>query len=213
MEGIFNELLPLLQLLMPGFIVTTVFYWLSDATKPGQFEQIIQALIGTAVISLLADALGVIFLWIGDNAFSLGIWSQNVAFAWAAALAVVSGFVLAHGANNDTFYEKARQLGLTSRASYSEWVVAFRRYPCRWVVLNLHDGRRVYGYPHVWPTNPRDGYFVLQFAAWIVEQDGQDGQAYDDCFAEFLLIDAQSVELVEIMPNQESVTSEESDRS
>lgn len=182
--------------------MTTMFYWLSDAKKPGQFEQIIQALIGTAVVSLFVDWLGELFLLIGENWFSIGTWSQNIAFTWAAILAVISGVVLAHGSNNDTFYKRARDLGLTSRASYSEWVVAFRRYPCRWVLLNLDDGRRVYGYPHVWPTNPRDGHFLLQFAAWIVDDE------YVDCSVEFLLIDAKQVELVEIMPNQEDEKSD-----
>lgn len=193
MEDLVGSVLPLVQALAPGFIVTTLFYWLSEAKKPTQFERTIQALIGTALISILVYLVEYFLLAVGRTGFHLGVWSGEVATGLSFVLAVALGFGLAHAANNDTLYERARKFGLTSRASYSEWVVAFRKYPGRQLVLHFEDQRRLIGYPHVWPSDPETGYFLMQYAAWIVDDK------YQDIDGDFLLIDMKNVVFVEVL--------------
>lgn len=196
MEDLVNKVLPLVQALAPGFIVTALFYWLSEAARPSQFERTIQALIGTALISILVYVIESVLLAIGDQFFFVGTWTLKVATAWGIILAVILGLWLAHTANNDTLYERARRYGLTSRASYSEWVVAFRKYPGRVLVLHLNDGRRLCGYPHVWPNDPRNGHFLMQFSAWVVEDK------YEECTGDFMLVDSKDVLFVEVLALQ-----------
>lgn len=195
MDDLVTKIIPVVQMLVPGFVVTTIFYWLSESKKPGQFERTIQALIGTALISGIASVIEWVLkdIYVGPNRISLGGWSDNVSTLWSIGLAVFLGFALAHAANNDTIYGLARKKGFTSRASYPEWVLAFRKFPQRTLVLNLLDGRRLLGYPLVWPSDPKDGYFLMQYAAWIV-----DG-AYDDCPGEYMLINSNDVMFVEIL--------------
>ncbi|WP_417480429.1 DUF6338 family protein [Maricaulis maris] len=171
MGEIFGELLPAIQLLLPGFISTVVFYWLSDAPKPGQFERVIQALICTGLISLLVEAIKKAGLAIGDCCFVWAAWTDDRAMALSVALAVLLGLALAFAACTDSFYKLARRCRLTTRASHTDWVYGFVLYRERLVVLQLQDGRRICGYPLVWPTQPGTGHFLLQGACWIV--DGQ----------------------------------------
>ena len=158
-------------MLIPGFITTTIFYWLADVKKPGQFERTVQALIGTGIITVIVAGISKALLWLGENWVAIGLWTSNVESAWGIALAVCLGLGLSYASNHDYLYGVARQLGLTSRASYPEWVYAFRKRSGYSVVLTLLDGRRLFGYPQVWPTDPATGHFLITQPCWLDEQD------------------------------------------
>ncbi|WP_338523998.1 DUF6338 family protein [Pseudomonas batumici] len=198
MEDLANKVIPLVQLLIPGFVVTTIFYWLSESPKPGQFERTIQALIGTGVISLIVSGIEWLLKYVGGHGVVWGAWSTTVESAWAIGLAILIGFGLAFAANHDSLYQVARRLGFTSRASYKEWIYAFRKFPGRAVVLNFLDGRRLFGYPLVWPTDPKEGHFLMQFPAWIADNDYVESPG-----VEFLLVCNADVYFVEILNSPE----------
>ncbi|EMB0054118.1 DUF6338 family protein [Pseudomonas aeruginosa] len=200
MAELAGELIPIVQFLLPGFLITTIFYWLSDAPKPGQFERTLQALIGTALISLVNPYLEQGLKWIGENYYSLGPWTSSSPMALSVTLAIIAGLLLALAANHDTLYYVARALKLTTRASHSEWIYAFRTRPGRWVVIHFLDGRRLIGYPEAWPTNPEAGYFLLQSPRWVKE----DGSHYDDQGISCMLVKSSDVYWVEILNAQES---------
>ncbi len=194
MEDVATKILPLVQLLMPGFITTMIFYWLADAKKPEQFERTIQALIGTGVISLLVAGMRIFLEFVGENWFSWGAWSQRSEQVSAAFLAVIIGLGLAYASNHDLLYKFARACRLTTRASNVEWIYAFRRYSDRYIILTFLDGRRLCGYPLVWPTDPKDGHFVITKPSWIdkngkyVETDGLDSY----------IVSGSQIQLIEI---------------
>ncbi|EZH79570.1 hypothetical protein AU05_17320 [Ectopseudomonas composti] len=202
MDEILGELVPLLNFLLPGFIATTVFYWLSDAQKPGQFERLVQAVIGTTLISLIMPLVRDSALWIGDRWIALGIWSDRADAVVPHLIAFGIGLILALAANHDVFYRFARMCSLTSRASHSDWAYAFRTRPGKFVVLQLLDGRRLIGYPEVWPTNPHDGYFLMLSPRWVRD----DGSHYDDQGIGCMIIaniDVQWVEILTVGPEKE----------
>ena len=198
MGEIAGELMPILQALLPGFVMMIVFYWLADAKKPTQFEHVIQALICTGLIKFLVDGISVFAVWVGKW-FVLGLWTENVAMAWSLVFAIVFGLGLAYLSQHDVLYKFARKVGLTSRASVGEWRYAFLRFPDRGVVLNFLDGRRLMGYPLAWPAEPEGGHFVMEFPTWL---DGdkvipQDGVTY-------LMVANADVQWVEFLEPQES---------
>ena len=197
MGEIAGELMPILQALLPGFLMMIVFYWLADAKRPGQFEHVIQALICTGLIKFLVDGVSLVALWIGQW-HVLGLWTENVAMAWAIALAIVFGLGLAYFSQHDVLYKFARKVGLTSRASVGEWRYAFLRFPDRGVVLSLKDGRRLMGYPLAWPAEPEGGHFVMEYPTWVVGEElvPQVGVTY-------LLIANSDVQWVEFLEPQE----------
>lgn len=67
MEDLATKIIPLVQMLIPGFITTMIFYWLADVKKPGQFERTIQALIGTGVITLVVSGVELLLKYIGAH--------------------------------------------------------------------------------------------------------------------------------------------------
>jgi len=171
MEDLATKIIPLVQMLIPGFITTMIFYWLADVKKPGQFERTVQALIGTGIITLVVSGVEFLMKYIGANWFVLGPWIPQAESAWGVGLAVLLGLGLAFASNHDYLYRVARKLGLTSRASYPEWIYAFRKREGQSVVLTLLDGRRLFGYPAVWPTDPSDGHFLITQPCWMDEQN------------------------------------------
>ncbi|UOB22378.1 DUF6338 family protein [Pseudomonas orientalis] len=196
MGEIAGTLMPILQALLPGFLAMVVFYWLADAKKPGQFEQVIQALICTGLIKILVDGIAVTAVCIGHWG-TLGAWTENVATSWAVALAIGFGLALAYFSRHDVLYKFARKVGLTAKASVGEWRYAFLRFPDRGVVLSLKDGRRLMGYPLAWPAEPESGHFVMEFPTWVVGEElvPQDGVTY-------LLIANSDVQWVEFLEPQ-----------
>lgn len=195
MEDLATKIIPLVQMLIPGFITTMIFYWLADVNKPGQFERTVQALIGTGVITMVVSGVEKLLTYFGDHWFRWGAWTPSVESAWGVFLAAALGLGLAYASNHDYLYGIARRLGLTSRASYPEWIYAFRKRAGRSVVLTLLDGRRLYGYPSVWPTDPAAGHFLITHPCWM----NDDNQWVEMPGIESYLVSNSDVFLVEFL--------------
>ena len=171
MEDLATKIIPLVQTLVPGFLTTMIFYWLADVKKPGQFERTVQALISTGLITMLVSGIKSVLLYIGEHHFQLGKWTVQVEGVWGIGLATSLGLLLAFASNHDYLYRFGRWLTLTSRSSYPEWIYAFRKREGKSVVLTLLDGRRLFGYPAVWPTEPKDGHFLITQPSWMNENN------------------------------------------
>ncbi len=172
-----------------------IFYWLADVKKPSQFERTVQALIGTALITMVVAGIEIVLKYIGSHWFLWGNWTQQVESAWGITLAVLLGLWLAFASNHDYLYGIARKWTLTSRSSYPEWIYAFRKREGKCVVLTLLDGRRLFGYPAVWPTDPKDGHFLVTQPCWMDE----DNKWVDMPGIESYLISNADVYLVEFI--------------
>ena len=180
-------------MVLPGFVTTFIFYWLADSPKPSQFERIIQALMGTAVIQFLVDLAESLLIWLGQW-LVVGNWTESVASIWALSLAIGLGLLLAWLANNDYLYSLFRKFGLTTKPSHgSEWRYAHSSHKERWVVLHLKDERRIAGFPSAWPTSPSDGHYLLTSPQWI----GEDG--YVPVSGDAILISSSEVQWTEFL--------------
>ncbi|MGE8500065.1 MAG: DUF6338 family protein [Pseudomonas sp.] len=199
MPEISTQLYTLLQALLPGFVTSLIFYWLASAPKPGQFERIIQALIGSLIISYVVEAFKIACLWVGKS-HSLGMWSPGVENLWSLAIATAFGLLLARCAHTNYFYRIAAKHGLTTRSSnlILEWEFAFSRYRDRYVVLNLLDGRRLMGYLRAWPSDPGNGHFLVADPHWL---DGETMTRYEGTSA--ILIANCDVQWVDFLDGQE----------
>lgn len=198
MEDLFGSAVPVLLLVLPGFLATFIFYWLSDTPKPGQFERIIQALIGTAIIQFFVRYIEIAALWIGKW-YSIGEWNNEVLSLWSTGLAVLMGLALAYAGNNDVLYSLCRKLNLTHRSSdVSDWNFAHRTLKDRSIVLQFVDGRRLAGYPRSWPADPEKGHYLMQLPTWIVNN------AYEPAVGiEFMLISSTDVLWTEFLEQVE----------
>ena len=192
-----KDILALLSQLMPGFLTAWVVYGLTTYSKPSQFERIVQALIYSFIVSALVAVAEPLLLMSGQFV-RLGTWDHSAEVIASAVLAIALGLLLSFFMTNESFFRRARRLGLTSRTPFpSEWYGAFAARPPRYVVLHLEGDRRITGYPMEWPTEPISGHFKLTDAAWLDDQNKDIPLDTNDS----ILIAAKQVEMVEFLKN------------
>jgi hypothetical protein len=163
MEEIGNDLVTLLNFLLPGLLSAWMFYGLTPYQRPSQFGKIIQALIFTFIIHSVLSAFKLIHSGISNFA------NENHLFS-LAMIAVFIGAFSSFLANSDRAHALFRWAQITSETSYpSEWFGAFLKRQ-GYIVLHFKDGRRLYGFPIETPSDPSKGHFVLTFPSWQAEE-------------------------------------------
>ena len=194
MDSLDSDIIIVLQYLLPGFITAAIFYSFTSYVKPSQFERVVQALIFTIIVQVFTTIIISILIFFG-YLINFSLWSNNSSeLILSVVLAILLGIVISYYSNNDKLHKFFRKLTVTRETSYaSEWFGAFLDN-VTYVVLHLNDGRRVYGWPREWPTDPNNGHFVLEEVSWLdkdeeIELDG----------VKQILIDTTMVTLVEFM--------------
>ncbi len=203
MDSVAGDTIAILQYLLPGFLAAWVYYGFTSHPKPSQFERVIQALIFTLLIQAFVFSIKLLLFKIGDN-WRIGVWDEHTSLLFSTLSALAIGAVVSYFANNDQFHAMARKIGVTMETSYpSEWFGALRKSARNgnYIVLHLKDGRRLYGWPSDWPSEPEKGHFRLKEASWIV-----DDKSYDMPGVRSIMINTQDVKWVEFM---QKVTNEE----
>lgn len=192
MDSLVKEVIPLLQYLIPGFLTAWIFYSFTAFKRPDTFGQIVQALIFTYVIQMFVGLIESLALWFGENVHSFGQWTTITKSLWSGLVALGLGGLSCYLACNDNLHRWLRDRKITKKTSHpTEWYGAFTEFP-RFIVLHLVDERRVYGWPLHWPTEPKEGQFVIQDPSWLNE-DGSETLLG----AELFTIDASRVQWVE----------------
>ncbi len=193
MPELSKDVVALLQYLAPGFIMAWVYYGLTSHMKPSQFERVVQALIFTVVIqAFVIGERG--FAEVVGARFSFGVWSTSSQLVASLLTALALGFLVSAIVNGDAFHRLVRKLGISTRSGHPcEWFGIFAEYP-RYVVLQLKDGTRIYGWPSVWPSEYDKGHFFVTSAMRSIGEVDQELDALEG-----VLIDAREVSSVEFM--------------
>jgi hypothetical protein len=194
MDDLGQELVTLLQFLLPGFLAAWVYYGLTSFALPSQFERVVQALIFTLLVQPLAFISKFVLLWAGKY-WMLLPWSEKAELSTSVVCAFLLGTVFAALTNNDKFHALMRALKVTRETSYpSEWYGAFCNH-VTFVVLHLSGSRRIYGWPIEWPSESGNGHFLLEQASWL----DKDNKEIPITNVSHVLIAATEIELVEFM--------------
>jgi len=184
-----QQVISLLQYLLPGFLAAWAFYGLTSHAKPSSFERVIQALIFTLFIQAFVFIVGAFFPehdWVGE---------LMPFFA-----AIILGIIVAIFANNDWLHKLLRKLHITAQTSYqSEWDQSFGGYNPGYIVLHLKDNRRLIGWPEIWPANPDKGHFLLEDAAWVQGEGDVDAEIIELRGVRGILVDASHIHMVEFI--------------
>jgi hypothetical protein len=203
-SGLSSEAVALLTFLMPGFAAAWVFYGLTSHPKPAQFERIIQALILTFIVQALVPCVRWLLVIVGQ-VWTVGAWSDATHTFVAVLLALLLGVALAYVVNKDSAHKWLRSKGFTARTSHpSEWYSVLSQKPT-FVILQLLDGRRLYGWPKEWPIERDRGQFYIQLPSWI-DDEGQDIPLPQ---LDGVLIDVKDVSWVELMYQPEEVKNDD----
>lgn len=194
MDSSLSDTIKIMQYLLPGFVAAWVFYSMTSFAKPSQFERVIQALIFTLFVqaSVLVIGYGVVSL---AGYIQIKLWNDDVKFVLSVGVALGFGVLFAYFANNDQLHKYFRGKDITRETSYpSEWFGAFLK-EVTFVVLHMHDERRLYGWPIEWPSEPSKGHFVIADPAWV----GDDGEENRIAGVKNILVDVNDVKWVEFM--------------
>ena len=198
MEYITGDFINLLNFLLPGFITSFLFYSLTSFPKKSTFELIVMALIYTIAINSIVEVLGWGFIAIGKNYISIAEWTSTIRVLWSIFFAILLGLLLAYLYNNDKLHKILRRLKITNQTSYpSEWYGTFSETKL-YVVLHLSDRRRIMGWPLEWPSSTKNGHFILQDAAWLIEEEGTK-KTIELNNVEKIMLDVTNINMVEFI--------------
>lgn len=176
MPEVSKELIVLLQYLVPGFLVAWICFGVTSHQKPSQFERVVQALIYSLFVHFAVSAERLIALKVGKWK-ELGSWSQESDLFASLVTAIVLGTIFSYFINSDRLHGILRKCGVSTRSSHpSEWCTAFDTKKS-WIVAHLKDDRRIYGWPHIWPSDPTKGHLLIIHASWLVNHTDSEGDA------------------------------------
>ena len=163
MNWVADGVIDVLTSLLPGFVAAALFHSLRPYVKLSAFERVIQALIFTTVIEIIFTIMIEV---ITGPLTGIEDWKPAISVAIAAVLALMVAYVL----NNDLMHKVLRRCRITRETSYpTEWHSSFSRHEHCYVVLHLRGQRRLYGWPHEWPSRPEEGHFQIILGEWLVE--------------------------------------------
>jgi hypothetical protein len=210
MNIITNELIALLTFLLPGFITSFLFYALTSFPKKSEFEAVVIALIYTVIINAIVELLGMGLIFTGNHV-AIGEWNQLTKTVWSIIIALFIGFLWSGLYNNDIIHKLLRLIRITNQTSYpSEWYGTFSETK-KFIVLDLKDGRKITGWPLLWPNDPKQGHFVLEQVRWIIEEDGKSFDIPLDT-VDKIMIDVNNVEMVTFLKFNDELEGEQHER-
>ncbi|WP_447875177.1 DUF6338 family protein [Serratia fonticola] len=200
MESISSEIFDILKYLLPGFLTAWVFHALTAHPKQNQFERIVQALIFTLFIRCAIAITEYVLLKIGKlcGTYTLGPWNETSELLWSVFYSLFIGFTLVFFANNGYFHDLLAKLKITKQSPYpSEWEDIFNNVTT-YVIVNLKNGRRISGWPRIFPSDPTKGHIVLENPEWI-----KGGRYIPLNGAQFITISSTDIEYVEFLNEEE----------
>lgn len=187
-----TELIQVLQYVLPGLFAAAIFYLVTPYKRPPPFEQVVQAMVFTLLIQVATFVEQQFALLVGRS-FSLGHWTEQSEFAAnfinALLLGGGIGYIGSSYKARSWLYRFSGKMSLDA----SEWFAAFEKNE-RFVVLQLKDGRRLFGWPKQWPSDPNEGHLLMMRVSWLTGKTKVRAKGVDS-----LLIAAQDVKWVEFL--------------
>ena len=217
------EWFQLVQYVFAGLVASWVFYGLTPYKRPTPFDRVAQALVYTVVIQLSAQGVAAV-----ADAEKLADSLPLVLL-----LSVLLGFFLAVAANNNwphkwlvrfppEWLDRVPPGGkwmewlwkITSQSTHDNNLSrAMETRKGEYIVLVLKNGRRIYGWPESWPDHPDEDFFLLIAYEWL-PGPGDDADAVAAANEKIhpngaILIAAKDVDVIEFIPNEETIPNKE----
>lgn len=199
------EVLNILSFLIPGFLASSIYQYVAVRKKRDKFEQIIEALIYSLIIYIaVLNVTGSIPVLLSCNKNGESIsWVFNkdespllgVLF-FSIVLPIVIGWINA----KNLLLRLLNKIGVTPKTSReSVWLDVFSDIK-KFVIINLKDGRRIYGWPLYFSNTPEEGMIYLAYPAWIKDEK------YIDLDNEgIFLVEKENIESIEFLKQPQSV--------
>jgi len=195
-----NETLRVLLALLPGLVTVAIVHALTVREKLAPLERIIQALLYTFLNHVFWQITVVLINLNCD-------WKPSIngnligLFLCGAFLGLAMTLVI----NHDWLHGLLRYFRITKRTSRpNEWYDAFYRWR-EYVVVHLKDGRRLFGWPRLYPDTATEGHLILEDAEWLF-----DKPQYSPAVKRLhIMIPVGSIEFVEFVPRDTHANGEQ----
>lgn len=145
------------------------FYWFASAPKPTQFERVLQALVLTAIISLVIGLIEKLTYYLGGFV-SLGAWKTEHTTIYSMLLAIIMGCTLAYASNRDIIFDRARKYKITKKASADDFIHILRQHSESSVIVNFKDDRRLCGSVKSYPNEISIGVIWIGDPRWMDDE-------------------------------------------
>ncbi len=157
-----TKTLEVLFVLLPGFICAKLIRWLCPRPQQTEMEKVVDALLYSFVVYVIF----VLIFGVPGNITRthVVVWGFAIPFAVAA---LVSWFL-----TNDFAGGILRWCKFTHRTTRpSIWLDVFHKYS-EYVLVELGDGRLVFGWPEFYSDFPNPPTLFLNDACWIDQETG-----------------------------------------
>lgn len=169
------ETLTIFVFLIPGFVSSLIINTIVVRKGKDNLSKIIEALVfsffiyvvisvvnGESPVLLHSDQIN------NKTTYSIS-YNSNVVIP-VAVLSIILPILLGFLSTTDMHMKLLRKLKITNKtARETVWLDVFTEQK-RYVIVNLADGRRVFGWPMYYSNNPEEGCLYLYNAAWIDDE-------------------------------------------
>ncbi len=180
-----SEVVQVLIVLLPGFVTARLIQSLTTRKPQPELDKIVEALIYSFVVYsqfvlvFKRHPLTAVLRSEGDSPSAQGYSLQFVPVdvGWLLVFALGLGLLVAGSINNDVHTRFLRWLRITRKTPRpSVWLDVFHHFQgarAEYVLVELEDGRNLYGWPRYYANTPEEGALFLERASWILE-DGKE---------------------------------------
>jgi hypothetical protein len=149
--------------LLPGFLASTILNLILVRRPEDSLARLVEALVLSFIIYAVLYGLLKVNPWDLNDPSSI-----NSRFILAAALlSVLLPLLMGILVTTDLHMKALRAIGVTSKtARDTAWLDVFTDQK-RYVIINLVEGRRIFGWPMYFSNTPEEGLIYLYDPAWI----------------------------------------------
>lgn len=191
------QALQLLLFLIPGFISATILNALVVRRDKKELESIVEALIFSMFIYTMHTVIS------GQSPVTIDQTEATISYSysfesgsllWLILLSVLTPLGLSFLITNDWHMKLARKFRISKKTARSSvWFDVFYDIK-RSVIINLENGRRIFGWPLYYSDDPEKPHIFLHKPAWI------EGEEFIDLDVEGILITPeQKIESIEFL--------------
>jgi hypothetical protein len=174
------EIVQALIVLLPGFVTTGIARALFVGEVENDFDKVVKSLIFSFVnYTIYAGVLWIWSLLSRTNTTSPTLLEMAPktpgTLIVLSLIAVATGLVVAFYQTNNG-HRTLYRFKITQRSTRQNvWHDFFLDHAKTYIIVNLEDGRRIYGWPYSYSDNPTEPSLFLTKAEWLsVDDEGQE---------------------------------------
>lgn len=202
------EIIQALIVLLPGFVTTGIVRALFVGAKESEFDKVV----GSLIFSFINYTIYAGVLWIWSFFAGRGTTPDIMEMApktplgliVLSSIAVVTGFAAAFYQTNNGhkwFYKWK----ITNRSTRQNvWHDFFIDHAKTNIIVNLEDGRRLYGWPQAYSDNPTDASLFLTNADWLVVDEAGEQKSVPVGNGGILITNMMKIASIEVMGTQDA---------